>query len=477
VTERPNVLLVVFDTARADALEPYGAPSGASPAVAQLARRGAALAHVYATASWTLPSHASMFTGRYARELGLGQAPGSNPHAARPLLEAQEPRLLPAVLRRAGYATLGVSTNVWVSRVCGFDTGFDAFEEVVSVRQMTLTQKDRRALVSSAREALRAEVDDGAAAAGGVLERWIETWSGTPTFWFVNLVECHSPYLPPRPYNDLGPVARLRALREARRYLTLDAIWRSCIGPFDVPDGALERMRHLYASAVRYLDDWLANVLEALDRRGILDDTLVIVTSDHGENFGEGGLLAHAYSLDDRLIHVPFVAAGAGVEADDGVYSLADVPRMVADVTGIADGAWEERDGAGDIAVAQFDVPVHPAGPHVTERVLTEWGLEDDDDARARATLDQTAATDGRHKLLIRGTREELYDLRDDPLELAPLPEEDLASRPVRDRLRAALSDPTLRDRPLAVPAAPTPDVDAAEAARIEQQMRLLGYL
>ena len=79
-------------------------------------------------------------------------------------------------------------------------------------------------------------------------------------------------------------------------------------------------MRHLYArSRCGYMDDWLAASSSALDARGLLDDTLVIVTSDHGENFGEGGLMAHAFSLDERLMHVPLVAAGPGAEALAGL--------------------------------------------------------------------------------------------------------------------------------------------------------------
>src|SRR5205807_2757090 len=85
---RANLLLVVMDTARADAFESYGAPCGSTPAATQLAQRGAASPTVIAPASWTLPSHASMFTGMLPRELGLGQSPGGTYHGARPVIEA-----------------------------------------------------------------------------------------------------------------------------------------------------------------------------------------------------------------------------------------------------------------------------------------------------------------------------------------------------------------------------------------------------
>ena len=118
--DRPNVLCVVLDTARRDAFEPYGAPAGSTPATAQLASSGRALPGVYATASWTVPSHASMFTGSLPRALGLGQAPGGRREGCRPVLEANRERVLPEVLRRDGYATAAVSANVWITEASGF---------------------------------------------------------------------------------------------------------------------------------------------------------------------------------------------------------------------------------------------------------------------------------------------------------------------------------------------------------------------
>src|SRR5207245_11045125 len=112
-----------------------------------------------------------------------------------------------------------------------------------------------------------ARADDGAREAERGVEGWIGSASRRPVFWFVNLMECHSPYLPPRPYNDLPPRSRLRAAAEARRHLTIDAIWRAAAGGFDVADDALARMRHLYRRSVRMADDWLGRVPEDLDRR------------------------------------------------------------------------------------------------------------------------------------------------------------------------------------------------------------------
>src|SRR5215216_6595677 len=169
---RPNILCVVLDTARADALEPYGAPAGASPAVAQLARSGTTLREIYATASWTLPSHGSMFTGLLPRAARVGET-GAERRETAAILKGQSDRVLPEVLRRAGYATGAVSANVWVSEWTGFDTGFERFVLTDSGRQGRIHAEDLRSRASWAREAVRAKADDGAAEAERVLDGWI----------------------------------------------------------------------------------------------------------------------------------------------------------------------------------------------------------------------------------------------------------------------------------------------------------------
>src|SRR5438874_2599017 len=108
----------------------------------------------------------------------------------------------------------------------------------------------------------------------------------------MNIVECHSPCLPPRPYDGASWFTRLRAADEAQRHLSLGAILQTCLGAKTVPDGALDRMRRFYAASLRYLDGWVGRLLDSLARVDAIDETLVIVCSDHGENLGEGGLLA-----------------------------------------------------------------------------------------------------------------------------------------------------------------------------------------
>jgi arylsulfatase A-like enzyme len=467
---RPNVLLVVLDAARRDALEPYGASPGSTPSIAQLASRGAAFPDVYATACWTVPSHASIFTGLMPRAAGLAQV--ETPSASRPILDSQRERLLPEVMRRAGYATAAFSSNLWIAPGSGFDAGFDTFASADSGREAQLHGESIRARMRWLAEAARGRVDDGAAAVRVSLEKQIGSAPRQPFFWFVNLIECHSPYLPPRPAKGVSTLDRLRAAEDARRYYTFPAIWRACVGGFDVPDETLERLRRLYRASIRYMDDWLAELLERLDRAGVLDDTLVIVTSDHGENFGEGDLIAHAFSLDNRLIHVPFVAAGPG-GAGAEITSLAEVPRHIAGAAGIEDDAWADGPPHG-VGVAQFDPAARPDDPTLLE-ALDRWGLGDD--ALRRITTPLTCTVAGDLKVLRRGEREEVYDLRADPLETDPVaPDAIGADRAGRlAELRAALEHPAVTARHAAE--APGRQASAEELTDLEERMKLLGYM
>lgn len=468
---RPNVLVIVLDTARADALEPYGAVAASSPAVAELARSGQALPDVRATGCWTLPSHVSMFTGALARGLGLGQAPATTPHSVGPVMRTERQRMLPEVLRRAGYNTAAVSTNAWVSPRSGFEVGFDRFVEIDSSRQGRFEGRRQRAIW--ALEAMWGRADDGASEARDVVCDWIAESPSRPFFWFVNLLECHSPYLPPRPYHGISAVERLRAAEEARRHLNLNAIWKACTGGFDIPEEALDRMRRLYAGCVRYSDDWVERVLSELQRSGALDETLVIVCSDHGENFGEGELICHAYSLDDRLIRVPFVVAGPGAAEFKGMRSLAQLPSRIARAIELEDHPWRDDGLPAGLAVAQWDAPVLPSDPRI-QRVVAEWGLGSD--TAERLGTDLTCAIHGQYKLLRRGAEEELFDLESDPLELHPIQGEEAISRragEALEALRAALNHPAA----LASVKHDAQPASAAEIEEIEDRMRVLGYM
>lgn len=468
---QPNVLMIVMDAARRDALEPYGAPAGQTPVLAQLARRGHVVDGVYATSSWTVPSHSSLFSGLMPRAAGLSQVP--SPAIAKAATERLQQRLLASVLHRAGYATGALSSNVWVSPATGFDLGFSDFVVADSGRNARIRDHSFREQFRWVLETVRARVDDGAAVAERTLANWAGDASRRPFFWFVNLLECHSPYLPPRPFGGTSPVRRLRASRDARRHYTLESIWRTCSGVEQVPPPTLRRLREMYNASVTYMDRWLGRVLEHLDRGGVLDETLVIVLSDHGESFGESGLIAHGLSLGDHLVRVPFVCAGPRADSLKP-RSLAALPRLLVELADIGDHPY--TDGPPDgFGVAQFD-PIVDADDEDGRRALAAMGIVGA--AHERFTTPLTAVIGDQLKLLVSGEREVVYDLAADPGEFRPLEEAGLRERKAQiDALRKVLSHPSMKaETEPGEPLEPAPISDR-ERRELEERMRLLGYL
>jgi len=469
----PNIVLVVMDTARADAFEPWGAAPGTTPAVAQLASSGQCLTNVRSTANWTVPGHASMFSGELPRTLGLCQL-GSDSLDCRPQIATAGDKWLPEVLRRNGYETSAVSTNLWISELSGFDAGFDRFENVYSPRARNMGDSGVRARLGWAREIALARADDGATQADALIGRWLEAERHGPFFWFVNLTECHSPYLPPRPFNDLNLLRRIQAADEARSNLTLESIWKTSLGARRVPRHALQRMRHLYQCSVSAMDRWVERLLQRLDDHSLLGDTIVIVTSDHGENFGECGLIGHCFSLDDRLLRVPFVASRPGF-ADSQMASLAEFPRAVAEVTGLKDHPWRQPVAAPGIAVAQMEAL---ATLEKSQEVIHLWAL--DERAIDLVTTSSTCAVEGKVKLTRRDDGLELLYLLDlDTDESSPITLNGHLPQGTQEtiaRLRHAI-DAADDKITTAVPAVPNGDREERETARIALKMRELGYL
>jgi arylsulfatase A-like enzyme len=466
----PNVVLIVMDTARVDAFEPWGAAAGSTPTVAQLARTGQCFTDVRSTANWTVPGHASMFGGALPRRLGLSKVELA-PRACEPAILAASWRWLPEVLRANGYATGGITANLWVSAHMGFDIGFDRFETVVAPRGAGIHDPGWRARLGWAREGARGKTDDGAGRAEELLTSWVAEAGGQPFFWFVNLTECHSPYLPPRPYNDLPLLQRIRAADDARRTLTLESMWKTSLGLQQVPQEVLDRMRHLYDRSVQSMDDWLARFLDRLGARQLLDDTIVIVTSDHGENFGECGLIGHCFSLDDRLLRVPLVVSRPGFATD--LVSLEQLPGAIADAIGLDDHPWPSP--AGGVAVAHMDTVLNE---EQLDSLREPWEL----DARSEQALTASTlcAVEGSLKLSRRDDgHEELFDLDDDPLETRPAtlglrPPTDVAEEVTRLRLALDRAEEDVPDVDFAPPAVVA---DAAESALVERKMRELGYI
>lgn len=305
----PHVLLIVLDTVRADRVSIGGASErDTTPFLASLARKGTVFSRARSAANWTLPAHASLFTGLAPSEHGC--------HFEHRWL-ADQAQTLAEVLRAGtvGYRTAGFSSNVNVSGTFNLDQGFDHWFE--SWTDAGVRSGARTATDAVCQEALG----------------WIAANPGGPSFVFVNVMDAHLPYrAAPGFESHFGaPDVRVDALVRSP-----DLLDRVLAGDVAV-DAALRADLELrYDNALRGLDARLESFFGALESQGFLDDCIVVVTSDHGENLGEHGLVDHQASLHESVLRVPLFVTGpmvaAGATIDRAVVTT-DVFRWTQDLS------------------------------------------------------------------------------------------------------------------------------------------------
>ncbi len=281
-----NLLLIVVDTLRSDHLPSYGYPRNTAPFLARLAGEGIQL-QGYAVSSWTRPSMATLFTGLYPQR---HQAIGREDR-----LPAGVP-FLAQVLESFGFSTSAIVTNGNASRELGFGRGYGAYQEMLPA------------------EKLRAQpVVDAALGMAGGLE--------SPFYLYVHLMDPHDPYAPRAPWG---------AARNAEPYLQPQDVFRDQL-PLD--DEVLSRLVNQYDGEILEMDREIERLITSLRERGALDRTLVVVTSDHGEEFGEHGSLAHGKTVHEEVVQVPFLLwSREGLEpygSDAGFHQVDFLPTVL----------------------------------------------------------------------------------------------------------------------------------------------------
>lgn len=390
----PNVLLLVFDTVRSLNTSLYGYDRSTTPHLAQLASQGARFENAYATAPWTLPSHASMFTGRYPQELSAD---------LRTRLDDTYPTLA-EVMRGDGYATGSFVANLsYCTWQYGLTRGFihvDGYP-VSAWMLFTSTAIGRRLYLQPwFRRLAGAWQHPGAKPAARVNSeflQWLDRSRGRPFFAFLNYYDAHHPALPPAPFDTL--FGRRPPVRSPDIELAYDSV---------PPKELAERIAQ-YDGAIRYMDGQLDLLLRQLRDRGLLDNTIVVVLSDHGEHWGDHERLSHGNSLYRQLLQVPLVLryparlqAGTRVVAP---VSLRDLPATVLDLAGSP-----QRDVLPGVSL----VGTVAATASVASLALSENPLR----GPSRSV---SLVRDGLHYLRDSTGREELYDAARDTAEVADI--------------------------------------------------------
>ncbi|KAA3612762.1 MAG: DUF229 domain-containing protein [Planctomycetota bacterium] len=340
----PNVLLVVLDTVRADRLGCYGHFRPTSPQLDALAAEGVLFQNAFAAAPWTLPSHASLFTGLHPTSHGAGwedarleegRAEFTNRKGEGFLTLAEE-------LSRRGYDTCAVANKAWITFESGLTQGF---QKVWDFR--TPAPQDRFFLnilldrlqfrFESRRQRPR---DKGAKKIIDQATDWLAQGRGReedrPFFLFVNLNEAHDPFQPPKSFAGKFLPEGISVQEAQQLDQSTDRRKAFDCGSADFVDREPETLHALYDAEIRYQDQQLGRLFKALRESGLMEDTLVMVTSDHGEEFGEKGRLGHQLCLEDSLIRVPLILRypkrmRAGIQVSH-LASLVDIFPTVLDL-------------------------------------------------------------------------------------------------------------------------------------------------
>jgi arylsulfatase A-like enzyme len=420
----PNVVVVLVDTLRADRLGVYSGSRRLSPFLDSFAARATVFTHAYAASSWTNPSVASLFTSRFPSQHGVIS------FGAR--LDASE-LTIAEVLASHGYATGAFVANGLLVADNGFGQGFDTY------RSYWVPGGKKR-------------VED---LAPDVLA-WVDGLPKTPSrpvFLYLHYVEPHSPYSPPVAMLDRVLAGRPRpnpGIAGARTLFDRGA-------PMNATE--LRDLEDVYDAEVLSFDAALRETFAALEARHVLDDAIVVVTADHGDEFHDHGQVGHGQSLYNELIHVPLIVRyphqSGSVRVEDTV-SLVDVAPTLLDTAGIELPAAFEGNS---LRTSWFG----------SSRRATALSELISSKTATRLTPHERAIVLGERKLIVGvGEEREEYDLARDPAETKRLEEPTPKTQTLLAALRA-FETHLHPDRPAAAATPVSPE--------LRERMRALGYV
>jgi arylsulfatase A-like enzyme len=434
-----NLILISIDTLRADRLGAYGYERDTSPTLDALAARGVLFETVIAESSWTLPSHVTLFTGLPPSFHGVTKPN----HKLRMGMTT-----LTEVLQQHGYHTFGVTGGVFLKPSFAISQGFDRYH---------LNPVDFPAALTLALRVLS------------------KLGPGEPFFWFIHTYDVHCPYDPPAPYAEMFDSGSPEDQIDTRGRCGNPEYNRMSLTP-----GQARFISDRYDAGIRYADDLLKSFLEKLDAMGRLENTLITVLSDHGEEFLEHGQIGHRNTLFMESLRVPWIVAGPGIEPRvvTQTAGLADVMPTLLDLLGIPSppvkgvslrpfmegGAPEE--GAAQAEAGRAVFSENQWGAKLYSGVFGDYHLIA---TRKRA---KGTETPGESSEIPEDVTYQLYAWRADPLEATDL----LGTAPDRDRqLRSALDEQMKRlayarsrNQPQKAPAPSDEELD---------RLRALGYV
>lgn len=451
--KRPNLIIISIDTLRADHLGAYGNPRDTSPAVDWLAKIGVLFENAYSQAPKTAPSHMSLFTGLYPESHGVSNwGEGQNRRLS------EEIPTLATLLKNEGYRTRAFTGYGHMRPDLGFDQGFETYvcggdvvrifaQAIDSLRRLTHSELP----TSNPESSPKPEERD-------------------PFFLFIHTYEIHDPYVAPYAYlpsfvdpNYKGEIISTRS--ELAEEVGTDwnkqhELYWSRVNQETPAD--VDHLKNLYDAAIRFTDGEISRLAHTLLELGILEETIIVFLSDHGEEFQDHGGFLHE-TLYQEILHVPLLIKFSGEKARELQGTrIADTARLI------------------DVLPTLLDELGLPIPEHLQGRSLLP--LLGNRNLESRPVISQWthekfhAIRDGDWKYIRRevddGIREELFDLGSDPQETSNLLE---ARSPEAEKLRGMLSD--LREQNSELHRRMGSGISVPLDKKTRKELEALGYL
>jgi arylsulfatase A-like enzyme len=303
----PNVVLISIDSLRADHVGVYGYSRATTPNIDALAAEGVVFENAVSTTSWTLPAHISMLTSLFSEAHGVIGAGDSLAGSATTLTE---------IFHDSGYATVAVVSGPFLHRRFGFAQGFDVYDdETVSFAEIN----DSHQGVTSPLTHERAV-------------QLLQESAAEPFFLFLHYWDVHYDYAPPSPYDTMFDPDYTGEVTSAN-FIRNDAIDR------DMDPRDLDHIVALYDGEIAYTDSFLGKLFDELRRLDLWDNTMIVLTSDHGDEFFEHGNKGHRNTLYGELLNVPLIVkfpqSERGGQRDSRLVGIVDIAPTLLDVAGL----------------------------------------------------------------------------------------------------------------------------------------------
>lgn len=417
--KKPNIILISIDTLRADHLSCYGYHKRTTPNIDRLSEEAVICRNNLSTGVWTPPGHASMLTGLYVSEHGVFDTRKLNDYI--PTIASE--------LKAQGYQTAGFVNNSQVGALVGLDKGHDIFEEVwKGIEARNIIERAVKGTFRRIRRKVGYE-DMGAKRTNTLFRNWIETSldKARPFYCFLHYIEPHNPLDPPRGVGRDFVEPSLGGLRlEMIKKIAQNPL--ICYVEDIVPnENEIRYLKSLYDGEVAYTDQRVGEIIETLQRNGLYEDTMIIITADHGEHFGEHGFWSHVASLYREVVRIPLIIKFPGeyrcTAEVQSITQLVDIFPTVLEVTenpnkdiyqgsGVVllpeEGQWKEFH---DCAFAEWEGRV----PYfILEKIR---GREEFIDL-SRFKTPMMMVQDKKYKLIWKSEQDyELYDIHNDPCE------------------------------------------------------------